>query len=119
MSKVPTPKRGEIWLVDFDPSVGAEIRKLRPAAVIGLDGLGRLPLRIVVPLTDWKAAFDRLSWFVRVPATKASGLTKNSGADSFQVKSVSLSRFDRKLGSVTAGQVTDIAAAVANCVGAP
>jgi mRNA-degrading endonuclease toxin of MazEF toxin-antitoxin module len=31
MSKAPTPKRGEIWLVDFDPAIGAEIRKARPA----------------------------------------------------------------------------------------
>ena len=31
MSTARTPRRGEIWMVDFDPGVGAEIRKLRPA----------------------------------------------------------------------------------------
>ncbi len=46
MTTVPTPKRGEVWLVRFDPSAGAEIRKVRPAVVVNLDAIGRLPLRI-------------------------------------------------------------------------
>jgi mRNA interferase MazF len=54
MATVPTPRRGEIWLIDFDPAVGAEIRKVRPAVVISIDSIGRLPLRLVVPVTDWK-----------------------------------------------------------------
>ena len=48
----PTPRRGEVWLVDFNPQVGAEIAKARPAVVLNLDHVGRLPLRIVAPLTD-------------------------------------------------------------------
>jgi mRNA-degrading endonuclease toxin of MazEF toxin-antitoxin module len=50
MSTVPTPNRGEVWLVDFDPAIGAEIQKVRPILVISVDSIGRLPLRIV-PLT--------------------------------------------------------------------
>lgn len=57
MAKAPQPRRGEIWLVRFDPSVGAEIRKQRPAVVLSVDGIGRLPLRIVVPVTDWNPMF--------------------------------------------------------------
>ncbi|MBF6591616.1 MAG: type II toxin-antitoxin system PemK/MazF family toxin, partial [Ktedonobacterales bacterium] len=49
-----TPNRGEVWLVRFDPSVGAETQKLRPAAIMNVVGVGRLPLRIVTPITDWK-----------------------------------------------------------------
>ena len=60
MAQAPAPKRGEIWLVDFDPAVGAEIRKARPAVVISVKDIGRLPLRIVVPITDWKLAFRKL-----------------------------------------------------------
>lgn len=52
MSTVPTPGRGEVWLADFDPAVGAEIQKLRPALVISVNSVGRLPLRMVVSLTD-------------------------------------------------------------------
>ncbi len=40
-------KQGEIWLVDLDPTVGAEMRKVRPALVVNADELGRLPLKIV------------------------------------------------------------------------
>lgn len=119
MSTAPTPKRGEIWLVEFDPSVGAEIRKLRPAVVVNLDGLGKLPLRIVVPLTDWKPPFAQLSWFIPIPADASNRLAKDSGADAFQVKSVSEARFDRKLGIVTSHQLDEIAAAIANSIGAP
>jgi mRNA interferase MazF len=57
MSIVPAPNRGEIWMIDFDPAVGAEIQKVRPAVVISVDTVGRLPLRLVVPVTDWKPRY--------------------------------------------------------------
>lgn len=114
-----TPKRGEIWRVRFDPAVGAEIRKLRPAVVVSLDYVGRLPLRIVVPLTSWKSAYRGAAWMVRVPASRGTGLTKDSGADAFQVRSVSEIRFDRKIGVATLAQLQKISAAIATCVGVP
>jgi mRNA interferase MazF len=108
-----------VWLVDFDPTVGAEIRKVRPAVVVTAAGVGRLPLQIVVPLTDWKPHYASASWFVLVPASATNGLSKDSGADAFQVKSLSENRFVRRLGEVTSQQVDDVAVAVALCVGAP
>jgi mRNA interferase MazF len=113
------PRRGEIWEVRFDPSVGAEIRKVRPAVVLSGDSIGRLPLRIVVPITDWRRIFASLPWFVRLLVTADNGLTKDSGADAFQVKSLSETRFVRFLGSIEAVQVDEIAAAVALCVRTP
>jgi mRNA interferase MazF len=89
VATVPAPKRGEIWLIDFDPAVGAEIRKVRSAVVINLDSVGRLPLRMAVPVADWKPAYAGYPWFVELPVTPANGLTKDSGADAFQTKSVS------------------------------
>ncbi len=41
------PLRGEIWRVNFDPTQGAEMRKIRPAVVISDDDIGRLALKIV------------------------------------------------------------------------
>ncbi len=108
MAKAQRPLRGEIWSVQFDPSIGAEIRKLRPAVVVSLDSVGRLPLRIVVPLTDWQPSFEHFPWFTQVTATHASGLTKDSGADAFQVKSISENRFLRRLGSVTESALSDL-----------
>jgi mRNA interferase MazF len=119
MATVPAPKRGDVWLVDFDPAVGAEIRKARPAVVISVDGVGRLPLRIVVPVTDWKPTYANYPWFVELPASTTNGLRKDSGADAFQVKSVSELRFVSRLGEVTQTQLDDIAEAIALCVGVP
>jgi mRNA interferase MazF len=119
MAIVPIPKRGDIWLVDFDPAIGAEIRKVRPAVVISMDSIGRLPLRMVVPITDWKPPYASFPWFVEIPATSTNGLAKDSGADAFQTKSVSETRFVRLLGEVTTTQLDDIASAIALCVGAP
>lgn len=48
-----------------------------------------------------------------------SGLTKDSGADAFQVKSLAEARFLGKLGELNATQLEQIAAAVAACIGAP
>lgn len=119
MATVLRPQRGEIWSVQFDPSIGAEIRKSRPAVVVNLDSIGRLPLRIVVPLTDWQSSFARLPWFVSIPSSPGSGLVKDSGADAFQVKSLSENRFVRQLGKVTETQLEEITSAIALCVGAP
>ena len=45
--------RGEVWLVTFDPTVGSEIRKTRPALVVSPDDLNRsLPMVTIVPLTS-------------------------------------------------------------------
>ena len=74
MSMTRIPKRGEIWLVDFEPSFGAEIRKIRPAVVLSLDQLARLPLRVVVPLTEWKPQYQQYSWFVRIPMSSSKRL---------------------------------------------
>jgi mRNA interferase MazF len=119
MAKVPVPRRGEIWLVDFYPAVGAEIQKVRPAVVISMDTIGRLPLRMVVPITDLKTQYVKHPWLVELPASSTSGLAKDSGADAFQTKSVSQTRFVRLLGQVTVAQLDDIASAIALCVGAP
>lgn len=120
MATVLTPaiRRGEIWLVNFDPASGAEIQKLRPALVISLDSIGRLPLRMVVPITDWKPAYTSYPWFVYLPSDPTNGLSKDPGADAFQTKSVSTARFARRMGIASEVQVEAIASAVALCVGA-
>lgn len=46
-------KRGEVWWVEFDPAVGTEIRKTRPAVIVSNDAANRHLARVVVvPVTS-------------------------------------------------------------------
>jgi mRNA interferase MazF len=117
MTTTPTPGRGEVWWVDFDPSVHPEQQKVRPAVVMNDQSRGRLNLRIVVPITGWLPRYAAYDWFVRLDPTPENGLSKESGADALQVKSFSLSRFRSRLGILTPEQMEDLAAAIALCVG--
>lgn len=109
--------RGEIWTVNLDPTVGAEISKTRPAVVMNFPSIGRLPLVIIIPITDWKPAYEDFVWFTFLSPTAENGLNKPSGADAFQIKSVSELRLVRKLGRVSTANLDSISAAVALCVG--
>lgn len=46
-------KRGEVWWVEFDPSIGSEIRKTRPAVIVSNDAANRNLARVIVmPMTS-------------------------------------------------------------------
>ena len=99
-------KHGEIWLIDLYPTQGSEIQKKRPAIIVNDDALGILPLKIVVPVTDWKDRYQLAQWMVKISPSSENGLNKLSAADCFQVRSLSQERFIKKLGFID-DQVSD------------
>jgi mRNA interferase MazF len=92
--------QGEIWMVTFYPQVGSEISKLRPAVVVSHDTIGRLPLKTIVPITDWKENYAHYPWMQQVKVDKDNGLSKTSAVDCFQVKNFSNERLVEKIGSI-------------------
>ena len=115
---LPDPRRGEVWQIQFDPIEGAEVGKTRPAVVMNIPAVGRLPLRMVVPVTGWKNHWATTPWLIHIRPGKRNGLTKPSAADAFQTKSLSIERFQKRLGVLRADEVEQIAAAICLCVGA-
>jgi len=89
---------GDIWLINLDPSIGAEIHKIRPAIIVSSDAVGTLPLKVIIPVTDWKSHYSRVPWIVKLLPDNTNNLSKISGADAFQVRSVSRERFVKKIG---------------------
>ena len=119
MASAITAKRAEIWQVNFDPQVGSEIQKKRPAMVLD-HGHSNLPIRVVVPLTAWKEARDEQNPFkVYVVPTSSNGPTKECAADAYQIKTVSIERFESKLGTVGEGKADEVAEAVALVIDLP
>ncbi|MEM9947397.1 MAG: type II toxin-antitoxin system PemK/MazF family toxin [Cyanobacteria bacterium P01_D01_bin.36] len=109
------PKRGEIWLVDLNPTRGQEIQKTRPAIVISADFLGQIGLRIVVPVTSWQEKFGNRPFMVKIVATSKTGLRQASAGNVLQVRSLSTERFVKKLGKATPEILNELLAGLAIC----
>ena len=95
--QVAAPKRGDVVLVDFDPTIGAEIRKRRPALVIQNDIDNRhSPITIVAAMTS-QVADERYPTEVDLHPPEG-GLTKPSAVLLNQIRSVDTKRLVGRLG---------------------
>ena len=106
-------RRGEVWLINLDPTVGAEIKKTRPAVIVSDDAIGILPLKVIVPITEWKDRYAVAPWLVRLEPDAENGLDKPSAADAFQVRSVAQERFVRRLGKLSDTTMQEVTRALA------
>ena len=106
-------RRGEIWLINLDPTVGAEIRKTRPAVIVNDDAIGILPLKVIAPVTDWKNRYAVAPWMVKLNPNKKNGLSKPSAVDAFQVRSLSQQRFIRRMGQLSPKKLDEVTDALA------
>lgn len=106
-------KQGEIWLINLDPTMGSELKKTRPAIIVNDNRIGKLPLKVIVPLTDWKEKYAQAPWMVKVNPNFKNNLKKVSSADCFQVRSISELRFIKKWGTISSDSLDEIKKALA------
>ena len=100
-------KRGDVYLVNFDPTLGAEVRKTRPALVLQNDIANRhSPITIVAAVTSHFG--DRLyptEVFVGAPE---AGLSTDSVVLLNQIRSIDRRRLAKRLGSASPGTMTQV-----------
>ena len=95
------PTRGDVYLIELDPTRGSEIRKTRPCLVISPDELNQhLRTVIVAPMTTGGQAYP---WRVRCRFRDRTGFVALD-----QVRTVDSERFVRRVGRVSPGTLTAV-----------
>ena len=102
----PPPRRGEVWWISFDPSIGGEIRKMRPAIIVSNDSANRYLNRVqVVPLTSNVERLYPAEAYVSV-----NGVRNKAMAD--QITTASKQRLRNKIGQLVSADLTGVERAI-------
>ncbi|MEW6571909.1 MAG: type II toxin-antitoxin system PemK/MazF family toxin [Nitrospirota bacterium] len=102
--------RGDIYLVDFDPSVGAEIRKTRPAMIISCNEANKhLRTVMVIPFSSRIEKVHPFEVFVR---KEDSGLEVDSKLKISQMRSVDKERMKKYIGTLDDDLIREIEKAI-------
>jgi mRNA interferase MazF len=108
-------KQGDICLIDFNPTIGDEVKKIRPAVIINGDFATGLDLKIVAPITTWKKEFSKIWWLFKLKPTPVNNLDKDSAVNCYQLRYISDIRIIKKIGIVTS-DLENIIATSQNCI---
>jgi mRNA interferase MazF len=99
-------KRGEVWWVSFDPSIGGEIRKKRPAVIISNNAANQFLNRVqVVPLTSSVDKLYPSEAYITLRGKKAKAM-----AD--QLTTVSKKRLINQAGSISKTELDSLERAI-------
>jgi len=111
MAGVSWPKRGELFWAGLDPTVGAEIAKMRPALVISNDlGNQYSPLVTVAPLTS---AGDQRAYPTEVRVLQAEGgVPRASTVLLNQIRTIDKRRLGGRIGALPAARMLQVDAAI-------
>lgn len=110
-------RRGDVVLVNLDPTVGVEIKKTRPAVVVSNDSINQFSqLVVVVPLTKNTA---HLSPSHAVIPKGSARFTFTSKVVTEQVKAVDKQRIVKQLGSLPATLLAQVERALKNTLAFP
>jgi mRNA interferase MazF len=91
-------RRGEIWWVNLDPTVGSETAKKRPCLILQNDvGNALSDTTMVAPLLKGAKTYP---FVVNIEATLENGLDENRGIHLEQMRVVDNRRIDNKLGTL-------------------
>jgi len=106
MGLVNFPKRGEIYIVCLDPTIGSEINKTRPALIISNDMNNQFSSTItVIPITS---SLSKIYPFEVYFSSKESGLIKNSKAKCNQIRTIDKKRLIEIKGKVSNKKIKEI-----------
>jgi mRNA interferase MazF len=106
-AEVRRPRRGDVYLVNFDPTIGAEVKKTRPAVVIQNDiGNRWSPITIVAAMTS--RFEDPLYPTEVLVRASEGGLAADSVVLLNQLRSVDKARLGRRLGALKAQTVREV-----------
>lgn len=106
-----TIRRGEIYLVQVDPTIGSEINKTRPALIIQNDvGNQYSPLTIVAPITS--QGLRKVYPTEVLMASKESGLSKDSKVLLSQIRTIDKSRLIKKMGTLSSRKMNQVDQAI-------
>lgn len=101
------PSRADVWLVDLNPPQGHEQGGIRPAVVVSTDGFnhGRSGMTIVLPVTSVN---KRIPFHVEVQPPEG-GVDRVSYIKCEDVRAISTTRLQRRLGSLSPGTMERVA----------
>jgi mRNA interferase MazF len=106
MSPAEFPRRGEIWWVAFDVSLGGEIRKVRPAVIVSNDIANRVLNRVqAVPVTSNVSRLYPSEAYITV-----AGEPSKAMAD--QLATVSKARLRERIGQLGTDEMTAVSRAI-------
>ena len=99
---------GSIWLVSFDPSIGTEIRKTRPAVIISGTAFNRRSKVTVLPITSANPSDRLLPVIVPLVPSVANGLSSDSFVVCVDPMTFDKRRLIQALGQIEPNQLQEI-----------